>query len=351
MLPVSILQEAQAELLNWQELGMSVMEVGHRSAPFQALMAKLEADVRALLAVPDTYHVLFLGQSARTQFSMIPMNFLSESARAGYVVSGYWSNAALTEARRLKQVYCVTTTESQGFLKAPLVEDWYVLPDTSYVYYTPNETIHGVRIQDKPSLAGIPLVADMTSCLFSEPVNINDYGLIFAGAQKNLALAGLTLVIIRAEWLAQSHQADLPVMMDYKPQVKAHSLYATPPVFSCYLAEKMLSWLKAQGGIGAFYRRNCEKAACLYQAIDASALYRCAVDPHSRSIMNVCFSLTRPSLEALFLKQAGAAGLVALQGHRIAGGLRASLYNAMPLTGVLALVAFMRAFEEEHGAV
>lgn len=349
MLPEPILREAQAELLNWQNLGMSVMEVGHRTAPYQSLMEKLEADLRELLSIPNNYHVLFLGGPARTQFAMIPMNLLNTNLKAGYLISGIWSSLAYEEACKLKHAYCVASTKNIGFTRVPDPESWTFCENTAYVYYTPNETINGVRFKTTPNVAAdIPLIADMTSCLLSEPINVSDFGLIFAGAQKNISTAGLTVVIVRADLLEDPTETPIPTMLDYRVQVKHKSMYATPPMFSCYLAQKMLEWIRAEGGVDALYKINCQKAAALYQYIDASSFYHCSVQEGSRSIVNVCFSLVRPDLEDEFLKRADQRGLHALRGHRTVGGLRASLYNAMPMAGVQALLAFMHDFYEEH---
>jgi phosphoserine aminotransferase len=348
MLPEPILLEAQAELLNWHGLGVSVMEIGHRTAEFRQLMEQIEADLRELISIPNNYHVLFLGGAARTQFGMIPMNLLHHGQQAGYLVSGLWSSQAFDEACKLKQAYCVASSEHTGFTDVPLRASWVLQKDTAYLYYTPNETVNGVRFSETPKVSGIPLVADMTSCLLSEPVNVADFGLIFAGAQKNIAIAGLTIVIIRDDLLDKSIESPIATMLDYKTHSSNKSLYATPPTFNCYLAGKMFSWIKAQGGVDALYQINCKKAAKLYQYIDSSSFYQCRVQEHARSLMNVCFSLSKPELESEFLLRANQRGLYALQGHRSVGGLRASLYNAMPMAGVESLLAFMRDFSEEY---
>ena len=348
MLPEAILLEAQAEFLNWHGLGMSVMEVGHRTAEFRVLMEQLEADLRELISIPDNYHVLFLGGAARTQFAMVPMNLLAFGKQAGYLISGLWSSLAFDEACKLKQAYCIASTKNNGFTGVPSPEDWVLQSNTAYVYYTPNETVNGVRFSDTPKITDIPLVADMTSCLLSEPVNIADFGMIFAGAQKNIATAGLTIVIIRADLLEIPHESPIATMLDYKTHSDHKSLYATPPTFNCYLAAKMCKWIKAQGGVEALYQVNCKKAATLYEYIDASPFYHCAVQANARSLVNVCFSLAKPALEQEFVARANQRGLSALQGHRSVGGLRASLYNAMPMAGVEALIAFMQEFSEEH---
>ena len=348
MLPESVLLQAQTELLNWQGLGMSVMEVGHRTPEYGVLMEQLEADLRELLFIPEGYHVLFLGGAARTQFAMVPMNLLGPNQQAGYLISGIWSLQAFDEACKLKRAYCVASTEDTGFIDVPARTSWQLQDNTTYLYYTPNETVNGVRFNETPQCGAIPLVADMTSCLLSEPINVADFGLIFAGAQKNIAQAGLTIVIVRADLLESSPDPSIATMMDYRTQATHKSLYATPPTFNCYIAGKMMKWIKAQGGVEALYQINCEKAAALYQYIDTSSFYQCLGKEKARSLMNVCFSLRRKELEGEFLKRANQCGLYGLQGHRSVGGLRASLYNAMPMRGVLSLIAFMHDFSEEY---
>lgn len=340
-LPESILVEAQAELLNWQGRGMSILEIGHRTPEFQALMEEASQDLRALLAIPDDYEVLFLGGAARTQFAMVPMNLMAEGQTAGYLVSGIWSGLAFDEACKLRSAYCLSSSEGGVFRRSPDLADLTIPDNTAYVYYTPNETINGVRYPNVPKTGSIPLVADMTSCLLSEPIQISDYGLIFAGAQKNIAPAGLTVVIIRSSLMAAIKQPHIPTMMDYRTHSQNHSLYATPPMFNCYMAAKMFKWVKAQGGVDALHQINRLKAEKLYDFIDSSADFFCAVEPASRSWMNVCFSMHNSVREEEFLARAARAGLCALRGHRLVGGLRASLYNAMPMSGVEALIAFM----------
>ncbi len=346
-LPLPILIEVQEELLNWQGLGMSVMEIGHRTRPIQHLMEELETEFREILSIPKQYHVIFLGGAARTQFAMIPMNLLSEQETAGYCISGLWSSMAYEEALKIKHAYVVASSEAQGFTHAPLCHSLEWANNTSYIYYVPNETVNGVRFSQPPKTKDIPLVADMTSCLLSEPINIEDYGLIFAGAQKNIAIAGLTMVIIRSDLINHSTHSHIPTMLDYKTHIEHHSVYATPPVFNCYIALKMMKWIKAQGGVNALYQMNLKKADALYQYIDSSPFYSCSVQKESRSLMNVCFTMKRQDLIETFITRAQQNGLSALQGHRTVGGLRASLYNAMPLEGVMTLIQFMQDFSLE----
>lgn len=346
-LPESILLEAQAELLSWQGSGVSILESGHRTPEFEQLMHDAEVDLRQLLAIPDNYHVLFLSGAARTQFAMVPMNLVRPGQQAAFLISGVWSGFAYEEASRLTQAYCLGTSIASEFTTIPEFHEKLIHKNTAYVHYTPNETINGVRFSQTPQTSSVPLVADMTSCLLSEPIRISDFGLIFAGAQKNIAPAGLTVVIIRADLLDSPSNPFLPTMLDYKTHVTYHSLYATPPMFNCYFAAKMFKWIKAAGGVEALYDINCAKAKKLYDYIDSSSFYTCSIDKDSRSLMNVCFSLPKKSMEADFLDRAATKGLYALKGHRLVGGLRASLYNAMPMAGVDALIAFMQEFHNE----
>lgn len=348
MLPEEILLEAQAELLNWQNRGMSVMEVGHRTEACQNLMQEAEEGLRALIKIPDHYRVLFLGGAARTQFSMIPMNCLSSGEQGAYWISGVWSSLAYEEASRLSQAYCLAQLPEKGNDQPLDPATLNVRDNTGYLYYTPNETIDGIRTPTPPVFEGIPMIADMTSCLLTEPVNISEFGLIFAGAQKNIANAGLTIVIVREDLLEKQPVGPIPTMQDYRVHAKHHSLYATPPVFNCYLASKMFHWIKKQGGVDAVYEQNCKKAEKLYQFIDDTSFYTCSVVPAVRSIVNICFTMNSPNLEEQFIHQANRRGLLGLKGHRAIGGLRASLYNSMPMSGVQSLIEFMHEFSKEH---
>jgi phosphoserine aminotransferase len=343
MLPESILKNVQEELLNWHGTGMSILEIGHRTPLFIELMQEAEWLLRELLVIPDHYHVLFLSGAARTQFSMIPMNFIHPAVQAGYLVSGIWSYLAYKEAMHLSNAYCIGGSEALQYRDLPRYHVKDIRDETAYVYYTPNETINGVRFPNIPAGIKPPLIADMTSCLLSEPIQVSDYGLIFAGAQKNIAPAGLTLVIVRDD-LLKTISAKLPTMLDYRVHAKERSLYATPATFQCYMALKMFQWIKAQGGVDSLYALNCQKASKLYKYIDESPNYQCLVEPNARSLMNVCFYLSDSSQEAAFIQQSNARGLYALQGHREVGGMRASLYNAMPMAGVDALIEFMQDF-------
>ena len=336
-LPEAILLEAQAELLDWQGLGMSVVEVSHRSDAFIELMHEAKAALCALLNIPAHYHVLFLPFPARTQFAMVPMNLLAHQAhqQGAYLLTGTWSKLAYQEALHLASAYALDS----------IVQD-----QTRYLYFTPNETIEGFRTSLPPltTTQGVPVVADMTSCLLSEPLTIEDYGLIFAGAQKNVAPAALTLVIIREDLLCEDRVPGLPTMLNYTTHARTQSLYATPAQFQCYMALKMFRWLQDQGGVRVVAELNQVKADKLYALLDASNLYQTRVPHASRSRMNVCFFMQDESLESAFLQQAKARGLHGLKGHKAVGGLRASLYNAMPLAGVEALIDFMQDFERAH---
>lgn len=349
MLPEVILKEAQEEFLNWHGTGMSILEIGHRTSEVINLLSTAEQSLRELLNIPKNYHVLFLGGAARTQFAMVPMNLLQPENEAAYIVTGIWSQMAYHEANLVKRAYCLANEEQGGFVSVPDPQNWIFKNNTSYVYFTPNETVNGVRFPYVPKTGEVPLVADMTSCLLSEPINIKQYGLIFAGAQKNIANAGLTVAIINEALLKKCPKPMVPTMMNYETHAKHHSLYATPPVFNCYLAAKMFDWIKTQGGVEGLFRQNCLKAAKLYQYLDSTDFYLTPVSREARSIMNICFSLHNTDLEEKFLNRANERGLCALKGHRFVGGLRASLYNAMPMSGVNALIEFMSEFAKENG--
>lgn len=347
-IPESVLTEIQSELKDWQGLGVSLLEVGHRTPEYIQLMEDMEADFRTLAKIPSQYHVLFLGSAARTQFAMIPMNLLDVGEQAAYIISGLWSSLAYEEACKLKEAYCVARLEAP--YQTPLNDISTQLKNgTAYLYYTPNETISGVRFPEPPVSQRCPLVADMTSCLLAEPLDIKSFGLIFAGAQKNLGAVGLTVVIVHDELLQKSPSTPLATMLDYRVHAQHHSMYATPPMFSCYVASKMIKWMLAQGGLEHLYAQNCQKSRLLYDCIDTLPLYQCDIAPISRSRINVCFSLTRSDLNDKFLSCAKEQGLYALKGHRLSGGIRASLYNAMPVDGVNALIEFMEEFAEQYG--
>lgn len=347
MMPEPVMQAAHAEWFDWQNQGMSVVEIGHRTPVFMQMMADAEALLRQLLQIPETYHVLFVGGAARTHFAMVPMNLLAAHQSGGYFVTGVWSQMAFEEAKRLRSAYCIATAAADGFTYVPEPIQWQIQDNTKYVYYADNETVNGVRFSSVPQLGQtLPLVVDMTSSLLSQMIDVNDYGLIFAGSQKNIAPAGMTVVIVRADILQALPELPIPTMLDYRVHAQHHSLYATPPTFCCYMAYKMFQWLQAEGGIAVMQQKNLQKANKLYEYIDASTFYQCKVQPAYRSLMNVCFSLPSPELEANFVAQAAQAGLYALKGHKLVGGIRASIYNAMPMAGVDALLNFMSDFSK-----
>lgn len=339
-LPQAVMERAQAELLDWNGQGMSVMEISHRSEAFLTLLNQTEQDLRQLLAIPESYRVLFINGAARTQFSMIPMNFLAKEARADYLVTGTWSKMAYQEAGKLAYANLVADGKGLNYLGVPEVSTWKLSDEAAYFYYTPNETITGVAIERLPDIVKVPVIVDMTSCLLSQPIDVSRYGLIFAGFQKNIGPAGMTVVIMREELLTETPYP-LPTMMDYRTYIESNSCYATPATFNCYMAGMMFQWLLSQGGLAAVERGNRRKAAKLYQYIDASDFYHCPVPSKDRSMMNVAFKLHDEALNTEFLTEAKAHQLLALKGHRSVGGMRASIYNAMPESGVDALLAFM----------
>ena len=347
-LPLEVLEQARDELIDWQGGGMSVMEISHRSKAFIAVAQKAEADVRELLSVPDHYKVLFLQGGATGQFSAVPLNLGAEGAVADYVNTGSWSKKAIGEARRYVRVNVVADAADSGYNTIPQVSGWKLSREASYLHYTPNETIGGVEFHFVPDVGATPLVADMSSTLLSRPIDVSKFGLIYAGAQKNIGPSGLTVVIVRDDLLGRARPAT-PLVFDYKAMADEGSMLNTPPTFGWYFAGLVFQWLKRQGGLAAMAEVNRAKAARLYAAIDASNFYRNPVAQDCRSWMNVPFTLARPELDKQFLTEAKAAGLTNLEGHRSVGGMRASLYNAMPLAGVNALVEFMQEFARKNG--
>jgi phosphoserine aminotransferase len=348
MLPESVLLRAQEEMLDWQGSGMCVAEMSHRGKEFMAIAAKAEADLRELLGVPANYKVLFLQGGASTQFAMVPMNLLRGAEGADYLNTGSWSKKAIAEARRYGRVNVAATTEDEHFTRAPKQSELKLKSAAAYLHYTPNETIEGVEFPYVPDCGGTPLVADMSSTLLSRPIDVSRFGVIYAGAQKNIGPAGLTIVIVREDLIGQP-LAGTPTMLDYKIQADNDSMYNTPPTYAWYLAGLVFQWMKDLGGLDAMAVINQRKAQLLYRAIDASGFYQNPVAPDARSWMNVPFTLPTPDLDDPFIKGAKAAGLTTLKGHRSVGGMRASIYNAMPEAGVAALVAYMQEFERTHG--
>jgi len=347
-LPETVLQQARDELLEWRDSGMSVMEMSHRGKDFMSIAAQAEADVRELMGIPDNYRVLFLQGGASAQFAMVPMNLLTGKGKADYINTGAWSKKAIAEARRFGEVQLAGSSEAQKFTRVPAQAELQLSPDAAYVHYTPNETIGGVEFPYLPETGQVPLVADMSSTILSRPIDVSRYGIIYAGSQKNIGPAGLTLVIVRDDLIGEPLPGT-PAMFTYKIHADAGSMYNTPPTYSWYFAGLVFQWLKERGGLAAMAETNQRKAQALYAAIDGSDFYANPVDPACRSWMNVPFTLADPALDGEFLAQASAAGLKTLKGHRSVGGMRASIYNAMPEEGVKALIDFMAEFERSHG--
>jgi phosphoserine aminotransferase len=347
-IPLPVLEQARAELTDWQGGGRSVMEVSHRSKAFIAVAEGAEADLRELLDVPDSYRVLFLQGGATGQFAAIPLNLAAADSLVDYVNTGAWSKKAITEGRRFARANVIADEAASRYTTVPPLEAVRPSAGAAYLHYTANETIGGVEFPYIPETGGVPLVADMSSNILSRPIAIERFGLIYAGAQKNIGPAGLAVVIVRADLLRGARPVT-PSVFDYQAMVREGSMLNTPPTFAWYMAGLVFKWLKAQGGLAAIAAHNAAKARLLYEAIDASGFYANPVAKHCRSLMNVPFTLNEPEFESTFLTEARAAGLTNLEGHRSVGGMRASLYNAMPLEGVEALVAFMREFERRHG--
>ncbi len=348
MLPAEVLERAGEELQDWHGSGMSVMEMSHRGKEFMSIAEQAEADLRELMAIPDDYKVLFLQGGASSQFAMVPLNLLRDSSGADYINTGAWSKKAIAEAKRYCEVNVAASSEADNFTSVPPQDQWRLKADAAYVHYTPNETIGGVEFPWIPDTGDVPLVADMSSTILSRPIDVSRFGVIYAGAQKNIGPAGLTVVIVRDD-LIGSVRDGAPTMFDYKVHADAGSMYNTPPTYGWYLAGLVFAWLKERGGLAAMAEVNKRKADKLYAAIDASDFYANPVQPDCRSWMNVPFTLADPELDKVFLDEAAKAGLVTLKGHRSVGGMRASIYNAMPEEGVDALVAFMADFEKRHG--
>jgi phosphoserine aminotransferase len=348
VLPVEVLEQAQRDLLSLPGVGMSILEISHRSKPFDDVMEGCEADMRTLAGIPDGYHVLFLQGGASMQFSMVPMNLLSPQTSADYIVTGAWSQKAVKEAKRVGGVKIAATTEGENFARVPRQDELKLDPNAAYVHYTTNNTIFGTEFHYVPDVGSVPLVADASSDIFSGPIDVSKYGLIYAGAQKNLAPAGVTLAIVRADLLERT-PSSLPTMLQYGVHVENKSMYNTPPVFAIYIMRLVLAWLIKQGGLAAIEKRNARKADKLYAEIDGTGFYRGHASKDSRSRMNVTFRLPSEDLEKKFIKEATAAGLDGLKGHRSVGGLRASIYNAFPEEGIDALVQFMSEFQRRNG--
>lgn len=346
-LPVEVLKDAQIGLVSYKESGMSVMEMSHRSADYGVIIDEAKADLVELMNIPDNYEVLFLQGGASLQFSMIPMN-IGIKGKAQYVNTGAWSKKAIKEAKKLgMEVEVLASSEESNFSYIPEIDESKIDPEADYFYITSNNTIYGTSYKKLPNTKGLPIVADMSSDILSKVVNVSDYGIIFAGAQKNMGIAGLTLVIIRKDLIGKA-SATVPTMMNYKTHADEDSMFNTPPTFSIYMAGLVFKWLKDLGGIKGIQKINEEKGALLYDYIDSTDFYGAPVTVADRSLMNVTFVCSSAELDASFIKGAKAKGLVNLKGHRSVGGMRASLYNAMPREGVQALVDYMKEFEAAH---
>ena len=346
-LPQAVLEQARDELVNWRGSGMSVMEMSHRGKEYMSIHAEAEADLRELLGIPASYKVLFLQGGASAQFAMVPMNLLRGKTSADYLNTGEWSKKAIKEAKKFADVSIVASSEDKNFTYAPAQDAWQLDPNAAYVHYTPNETIGGVEIFWTPETGNVPLVADMSSNILSHPVDVAKFGLIYAGAQKNIGPAGLTIVIVREDLLGETLKGT-PTMFDYKIAADNDSMYNTPPTFAIYIAGLVFKWLRAKGGLAAMEKENIAKAALLYDFLDTSEFFISPVARENRSRMNVPFTLKNTDLDEEFLKRAKARGMIQLKGHRSVGGMRASIYNAMPIEGVKTLVELMREFEKQH---
>ena len=348
-LPQAVLERAQSELLDWQSKGISsIMEMSHRSKEFVSVAEKAEADLRTLMAIPDSYKVLFLQGGASTQFSAVPLNLLGDKAEVDYFNTGAWSKKAIAEAKRYASVSIAATSEAEKFSCVPQQGSWQLNPNAAYVHYTPNETIGGVKFSEIPDTGSVPLVADMSSTILSEPLDVSRFGVIYAGAQKNIGPAGLTVVIVRDDLLGSSLPS-CPAMLDYKIATDNGSMYNTPPTFSWYLAGLVFEWILDLGGLEEMAKFNQGKAQKLYGAIDSSAFFSNPVALENRSHMNVPFILANSDLDSVFLAESEKAGLCNLKGHRSVGGMRASIYNAVSEEAVNALVDFMADFEKRYG--
>lgn len=343
MLPAEVMVKAQQEFVDWQGHGMSVMEFSHRDKHFIAVAEQAEQDLRDLMEIPDNYKVLFCHGGGRGQFAAVPLNLIGLTGQADYLVTGQWSKAAVSEAQKYGDVNLVASASSVDGLSAIApVSQWQCSEDAAYFHYCPNETVDGIEMFDEPDV-NVPLVADMSSTILSRPIDVSKYGVIYAGAQKNIGPSGLSVVIVRDDLIGKA-LPQTPSIFDYQRQADNGSMFNTPPTYAWYLAAEVFKWLKAQGGVAAMEKRNIEKSSLLYDFIDSHPFYSNSVLPANRSRMNVTFALADESLNSDFLAAAEARGLMALKGHRSVGGMRASIYNAMPLAGVQALIAFMDEF-------
>jgi phosphoserine aminotransferase len=348
IMPVSVLEQIQRDLIALPGVGMSILEISHRSKTFESILEKAEADIRALASIPSNYHVLFLQGGASTQFSMVPMNLLAAGATADYIDTGSWAEKAAKEAKKVGNVNIVATTKADNYSRIPAASELKLTKGAAYVHMTSNNTIEGTQFKQLPDVGDAPLVNDTSSDMFSRPIDVSRHALIYAGAQKNMGPAGVTVVIIRDDMLQRS-QKSLPTMLNYQVHAENKSLYNTPPAFSIYAVGLVMQWLRDQGGLAAIAIVNERKAAKLYAEIDRTGFYRGTAQKASRSLMNITFRLGSEELENKFIKESTAAGLDGLKGHRAVGGVRASIYNAFPESGVDALVSFMQEFERKNG--
>jgi len=348
MLPTAVIERAREEMLDWNSSGMSVMEMSHRGKEFVSIAEKAEADLREILSIPENYKVLFLQGGASSQFAMIPLNLLRGKTNADYINTGMWSKKAIAEAKRFCDVHLAGDTSDNNFTSVPDEDALKLIAEAAYVHYTPNETIGGVEFGYIPETGDVPLVADMSSTILSRPVEVSRFGLIYAGAQKNIGPSGLTIVILREDLIGNPADG-IPTMFDYATHAKADSMYNTPPTYNWYIAGLVFEWIKDQGGLSSIAEVNQRKAAKLYTVIDNSGFYANPVAENSRSWMNIPFTLADPALDAEFLSGAAKRGLLTLKGHRSVGGMRASIYNAMPEEGVDTLISYMQEFEKQHG--
>jgi len=348
MLPSAVIKRAQQEMLDWHDSGMSVMEMSHRGKEYMSIANKAEQDLRDIMAIPDNYKVLFLQGGASLQFAMVPLNLLGDKTSADYINTGMWSKKAIAEAKRYCTVNIAGDTSEGGFTTVPTQSELKLNPDAAFVHYTPNETIGGVEFDYIPDTGDVPLVADMSSTILSRPIDVSKFAMIYAGAQKNIGPAGLTIVIIRDDLIGNAGEST-PAMLNYQTHADNGSMYNTPATYSWYMAGLVFEWIKEQGGLATMGEINQRKADKLYAAIDSSAFYANPVPKANRSWMNVPFTLADANLDSDFLAGATEQGLITLKGHRSVGGMRASIYNAMPEEGVDALVAYMQAFEQNQG--
>jgi phosphoserine aminotransferase len=348
VLPISVLEEIQRDLVALPGVGMSILEISHRSAAFEKILADAETDIRALAGIPAAYKVLFLQGGASLQFSMVPMNLLSPGSTADYIDGGSWAEKAVKEARKVGNVNVAASTKAENYSRIPRQDELKLTPNAAYVHMTSNNTIEGTEYKELPDVGTVPLVSDTSSDMFSRPIDITRHALIYSGAQKNMGPAGVTVVIVREDLLQRS-QKTLPTMLNYAVHAENGSMYNTPPAFAVYTMGLVMKWLRAQGGLPAIETVNVRKAGKLYAEIDRSGFYRGTAQKDQRSLMNVTFRLGSEDLEKQFVKEATSAGLDGLKGHRSVGGMRASIYNAFPEDGVDALVSFMREFERTRG--